>query len=131
MYNPYKHGRAEYGSWIEVTPALSADEYTAILPLSAQRFAQVVFVSNSDSIAASLSGVVLNTDHPYSTIIKISGDYTFVMKAETGTGITSGDTGWQMQRIFDDGVTSEIMWADGNSNFDNIASGYLTATYQL
>ena len=68
----------------------------------------------------------------YSQIVKVSGDYTFVMKAEVGLG-TSGEAIWQIQRIYDNGSdTTEIMWADGNTDFDNVAADYATSiTYSF
>lgn len=62
----------------------------------------------------------------YSQIIKVDGNFTYIMKSEIGVG-TSADPIWQVQRIYDDNATTtEIMWADGDANFDNVAADYLT-----
>jgi hypothetical protein len=66
----------------------------------------------------------------YSQIIRVSGDYTYVMKSSPGAG-TSGDAVWQIQRVESVGDNVDILWADGNANFDNVASGYLGLTYTL
>ena len=53
------------------------------------------------------------------------------MKSSIGEG-TSGNAIWQIKRIYDDGSSkTDIEWADGNDNFDNIASNYAALTYSI
>lgn len=67
----------------------------------------------------------------YSTIVRSSGDFKWVMKAKVGSG-TSGDAIWQIKRVeSDDDGNIDILWADGNTNYDNIASNYSSLTYTL
>jgi len=66
----------------------------------------------------------------YSQIVRVSGDFTYIMKSTIGGG-TSGDAIWQMKRIESSGDDTNIYWADGNDNFDNVASGYLSHSYSL
>jgi len=62
MYNPQKMGRAQYGSWAELTDTqvatITASEGTDTLPLSAQRFASLVYQVNPSPVQ--LSGAVFD-----------------------------------------------------------------------
>jgi len=153
-YNSHKHGRAEYGSWTQIkdsdSDAVSAYDIQGSdnIPLELQKFAQLVYQVNpspinlSGDVTIDNSGVIsavngLSATLPpvllpnYATIVKVDGNDTYVMKASTGTTALSGSAVWQVKKISDDGVTTEIMFADGNSNFDNIAADYLTLTYSF
>lgn len=67
----------------------------------------------------------------FSTLIRGNGAYTYIMKAPVGSG-TSGQAIWQIKRINDKGSgDNDIEWADGDTNFDNAASGYLSLTYSI
>lgn len=68
------------------------------------------------------------TQSNYSKIVKTNGNYMYVMDASIGSGL-SGDAIWRVQRVYDDGNTVVVDWADGNDNFDNIAANYLSLTY--
>ena len=62
----------------------------------------------------------------YSIRIAESGNYTYVGKASIASA--EGDAVWQIQRL--DGSTGlAVLWADGDSDFDNIWSNYLTLSY--
>lgn len=71
-----------------------------------------------------LSGNILNSNDTYSRIVASSGAYIYVMHAVPPA--LSGHPVWRVQRVDSDGSR---MWADGDSSFDNIASGYLDLTY--
>lgn len=60
--------------------------------------------------------------------ITIDGSSTYIAVATPGTQLS--DALWQVQKI-DDSVagTTLITWADGNANFDNIATDLTTLTY--
>jgi hypothetical protein len=73
----------------------------------------------------------------YSTIIRVSAlapgasppTHTYIMKADPGS--ISGDPVWQIKRIYESGDDVNIEWADGDAEFDNAASGYLSLSYSL
>ena len=61
--------------------------------------------------------VIIELDDAYVTNIQVSGNYTYIGKAPTGS-LTSAAK-WQIKRI--DATTGTIIeWADGNKLFDNI-----------
>ncbi len=62
----------------------------------------------------------MNADNLATKIVE-SGDYTYVCIAAPGT--TESTAKWQCKRI-DESVsgTTVITWADGNSEFDNVAT---------
>jgi hypothetical protein len=55
-----------------------------------------------------------------------SGVYTYIGEAVIGG--SESDNAWRIKRI-DETSGMSILWADGNSNFDNVWSNYLTLTY--
>jgi hypothetical protein len=82
-----------------------------------------------ESISAS-NDVIASASDDYASVIRVSGtapSYTFIMTALPGT--LTGDSDWKIKRIYEDGESVNIDWADGNNNFDNAASGYLSASY--
>lgn len=127
-YDPSKHGRADYNSWVQIT---SADFNSipqgpnATSDVTTERFAQVVYDVAGVATNTILSGSLLASNE-YSRIIKSNGDDVYIMHAPPGS--LSGNPVWRMQKIDVDGSR---FWADGNTNFDNAASGYLTANYTL
>ncbi len=74
---------------------------------------------------------LIELNKEYSQLIRVSGNYTYVMKTDPGQGTLSGDPLWQIQRIYENGSDYDIEWADGNDNFDNAASAYLIKSYSL
>lgn len=65
---------------------------------------------------------------------RVSGDLTvrvftdsgITYVAESYPGAEDEDPVWRVQQIGTDG---SVYWADGNSNFDNIANDWLSLTY--
>ena len=55
------------------------------------------------------------------------GSTTYIGEASPGS-ITSSAI-WRIKRIIETGSDSEITWADGNSDFDNIWDNRLSLTY--
>lgn len=116
MYSADKHGISDYNSMVEIDPLSYSDFTSGSLPLSGQKFAKLV----------------QPIETVYGSIIKVSGDITWVMKTKLGNSVTSGDPYWQIQRITnEDSNTTIIEWADGNAFFDNIASDYETLVYSF
>lgn len=67
------------------------------------------------------------TDSVKQTVkITESGNYTYIAKAKIGTDQSSAS--WQVLRI-DETTGTIILWADGNENFDNIATDLTSLTY--
>ena len=52
---------------------------------------------------------------------------TYIGEAEPGS-LTSNSV-WRIKRIIETGPDSEITWADGDSDFDNIWDNRLSLTY--
>ncbi|MDV7397294.1 hypothetical protein RZS08_38190, partial [Arthrospira platensis SPKY1] len=55
-----------------------------------------------------------------------SGNYTYVAKAPVGT--LESASAWKVFRI-DETTGLKITWADGNANYDNVATDLTTLTY--
>ena len=55
------------------------------------------------------------------------GSTTYIGEAEPGS-LTSASL-WRIKRIVETGPDSEITWADGDSNFDNIWDDRLSLGY--
>lgn len=56
-----------------------------------------------------------------------SATVTYVGQAQDGSDI--GDPVWQIQRITSSGGATEIEWADGNNDFDNVWDDRAALTY--
>lgn len=56
-----------------------------------------------------------------------SATVTYVGQAQDASSV--GDPLWQIQRITSSGGTTEIEWADGNNNFDNVWDNRAALTY--
>lgn len=56
-----------------------------------------------------------------------SATVTYVGQAQDGSSI--GDPVWQIQRITSSGGATEIEWADGNNDFDNVWDDRAALTY--
>ena len=174
-YNNFKHGPADYQSWMQLTSGQVATMVEGLdsLPLTAQKFAHLTYQVNSMPIEISgsiaLAAVLLkDTDNneanispagelyvsdttvadaianltgamenlkfsSYSQLVRVDGDYIYRMMAQPSSGaISSGDPVWQVSRIYSDiSGNTDIMFADGDPFFDNIASDYKTLSYQL
>lgn len=63
---------------------------------------------------------------PYSKKITISGTNTYIARANVG--IDQSSASWQCKKI-DTSSGVVITWADGNSNFDNIATDLTSLSY--
>jgi len=59
--------------------------------------------------------------------ITVSGDNTYIAIAPIGTA--QATAGWQAKKIAVSGGTTVITWADGNANFDNIATDLTSLNY--
>jgi len=66
------------------------------------------------------------TDTKYATKITESGTATYIAKATPGSAQSSAV--WQVQKI-DESSGTVITWADGNANFDNVATDLTALTY--
>lgn len=56
-----------------------------------------------------------------------SGDYTYICSAPIGTSQASAL--WQCKRVYSSGGTVTITWADGDNEFDNVATDPTSLTY--
>ena len=133
---PVKHGRAEYNSYMQ----LVSGDYEAIpqgdnTPDGKNEyFARLVYQVNG--IPVTLSGEVnaklddiRDAVRDSQILVKYDdpNNFTYVMTSLPGTA-TSGETGWKIQRVYDaDSII--VMWAEGNDNYDKIASAYASYDY--
>lgn len=60
----------------------------------------------------------------YAMRVQTSGTDTYIGQAVPGSG--TGDSVWRAQKIDADGNTT---WADGNANFDNVATDLTALSY--
>ena len=63
----------------------------------------------------------------YAVEVAVSDNYTYVGEASPGTDISSAL--WRIKRVEEDGDDTHILWADGNSDFDNIWDNYASLSY--
>lgn len=59
--------------------------------------------------------------------ITTSGTFTYIAVAPIGTAQSSAK--WQVKRIEESGSDVLITWADGNDNFDNVATDLTALSY--
>lgn len=68
------------------------------------------------------------TSNIYTTIIdEPDSSTTYVGKAIIGTSTSAPS--WQIQRLAVSGTVTTVLWADGNSDFDNIWTMRASLTY--
>lgn len=95
-----------------------------------QRPQQAVSVPRFDTTAlakdASLVNLTTAVKGYYATKITVSGSVTYVAKAAVGSA--QGSAVWQVQKI-DETTGTVITWADGNAEFDNVATDLTALTY--
>lgn len=61
------------------------------------------------------------------TKITVVGDITYIGFAPCGTA--ESEAKWQCKKILTSGGTTTITWADGDSNFNNVATDLTALTY--
>ncbi len=121
-------------SWVQVP----SDVYDAIIQgtelddaegadRNPRNYAQLVSVVGSSTGSVSGSTVTSDISELYATYSVISGSYTWVGQA--GAGSDSSDPVWRCKEIYNDGSLYIVKWADGNTNFDNIADNIASLTY--
>lgn len=69
---------------------------------------------------------LLNADN-LATKIEVSGDLTYVGIATPGSAQASAV--WQCKKIDATGGNTVVTWADGDADFDNVASDLTSLTY--
>lgn len=79
-------------------------------------------------ILADANGTLKTSSNQYAVAVYYNGDKTteYICKALPGTSLIT--TSWQvMKNTYDsDGDLIRTQWCDGNDNFDNIATDYVT-----
>lgn len=73
-----------------------------------------------DTMIAALGG------GDYAVVIRESGAYTYIGKAAIGSSTASAV--WQVKRL-DTTTLLDVKWADGNANFDNVATDLTALSY--
>ena len=129
MYRAEKEsGNTEYRSWLQVPENIVSGipEGSDSTPLQNKKYSRIVYVANASDIGSD-SGPAAAIKSSFSQHIVTSGNYTYVMKAVPGTDLTSAS--WQMSRIYETCDDILVEWADGNANFDNVASDYATKVF--
>ena len=136
-YGNSKHGVAMYNSYMQMNTgdiaALLAEEGPDALSFTLSgatpvKYANLTYVVNSPSVA--ITGDVHSEFIRYSNITRVSGEYTYIMDAVPGSG-TSGEPVWRIMRLHESGDDMETEWADGDTNFDNAASGCMSISYSF
>lgn len=82
----------------------------------------VVLASDQPAVPVSISGATLG----YAVKITVSGTTTYVGKAAAGSAQASAL--WQVMKI-DESSGLVLTWADGNTNFDNVATDLTALNY--
>lgn len=130
--SPDQHGIADYKSWTQVPSGLvipqDASVSPDILPWQDLTFAKLVYVvGDVSSSSTPATGLIVKAYPPLAQYVKVSGSYTYVGEAEVGT--TLATAAWRCKRIYDATTTIQVTWADGNANFDNVATNLETLSY--
>ena len=81
----------------------------------------------ADSFVNVLDRLKAELEVQYNRLIDVDGVYTYVGEAQTGTG--EGEAKWRIKRIEEIGDDFNILWADGDANFNNIWTDRTTFTY--
>lgn len=94
----------------------------------------VVEMLGYDSSTSSLRRVIVDPNGAFATAtsnlavkMTISGTSTYIAKAAPAS--TQASAVWQVKKI-DSSSGIIITWADGNANFDNVATDLTSLTYQ-
>lgn len=145
-YEPVtQHGNAEYRAWIQVPSAV----YAAIqqgdegLSYDLRNYALMVYNTNPNNLILSADTIIMDLhtveqllsgmygfQQPYADyIIDNSGSdgNIYVCKGQVGSATSAAV--WQIKRINTAGTITQTTWADGNTNFDNIAISATILTY--
>ena len=145
MYNPpVENGNASYRSWMHLdgsaVAAITGAEGSDSIAFQDRKYAILTYQTNT--VPITLSGVSVSIDLSPLTaqmavlianqdnilgetanyIISVSGitsGFTYVCKATVGSNPISAV--WQAKRVSTVGNVTQISWADGNTNYDNIA----------
>ena len=81
----------------------------------------------ADSFINVLDRLKAELEVQYNRLIDVDGVYTYVGEAQPGTG--EGEAKWRIKRIEEIGDDFNILWADGDANFNNIWTDRTTFTY--
>jgi hypothetical protein len=73
------------------------------------------------------TSVLKETSKQVAKKITVSGDNTYIAIAPIGT--SQATAGWQAKKIAVSGGDTTITWADGNANFDNVATDLTSLSY--
>ena len=76
-----------------------------------------------------MSGIRLLNDQNYSVIVDAySTSETFVGKSLPGA--QKSDNVWQVFKVYTSGTVTQVLFADGNKNYDNVWDNRLSLTYE-
>lgn len=64
---------------------------------------------------------------PFQTWDPVTATHSYAMEAPAGTATSAA--GWRVSRY--EFATGKLMYADGDTNYDNVADDYLTLTYSF
>ena len=121
-YNPtIEHGNADYRSWTQLPSGSVQDLGEADVELQNRQYAKLVQIVNPGANVTYGQFAQYIIDNS-----SVDGN-VFVCKAAIGSSILSAV--WQASKINTTGTITTITWADGNTNFDNIANDAATLTY--
>jgi hypothetical protein len=119
-YNKYRdNGMTDHLSWVHI-PDQTIVEGDDAEPLGDRKYARLVYIAGSSADALELSAVIANVDPPKASIIIDNDPYTYVAEAVPGSSPISAV--WRVKRIETSGGNTAITWADGDGNFDNVAT---------
>ena len=79
------------------------------------------------AIKTNADGKLQTTDNNQAVKVTESGSFTYIAVAPIGTA--QATAGWQAYRVEVSGANTIITWADGNDNFDNVATDLTTLSY--
>lgn len=109
---------------------MSTDKYTQLFGKDHIRDGSVIEYSEHGRVGGISTGQAFKFvgDFNVAKKITVSGDYTYIAIAVPGTADVSAT--WQVQRI-DVSVAGDtrFMWADGDTNFDNVATDLTALSY--
>ena len=100
------------------------DSEQAILNKSFDPTFDVLAVEN---LAYNGSSLVRVSSKDVAAKITVSGTTTYVAKAAVGSAESAAS--WQAKKITVSGSDTTITWADGNTNYDNIATDLTALSY--
>jgi len=124
------NGMAGYKNKMHVSDTVSIMEGSDSIDLSARQYANLVYVVGTGASPASstpVSSIIANSGPALAQEILVISTKTYFAEADPGSQLSAAV--WRARCITDNTSTINVRWADGNGNFDNVATNLSGLNY--